>query len=57
MKSMLCMLRKTASTIPFYREHRSIGISYHTPAIAGVSSPSPKHWRAFLPPRQTYHIC
>ena len=54
---MLCMLRKTVSTIPFYREHRSIGISYHTPAIAGVSSPSPKHWRAFLPPRQTYHIC
>ena len=41
MKSMLCMLRKTASTIPFYRYHRFIGISCHTPAVSGVHSPSP----------------
>ena len=32
-----------------------------TPVVACVHSPSPiikrPRWRAFLPPRQTYHIC
>ena len=41
---MLCMLRKNGSTIPFYREHLSIGIPCHTLTV----------W-AFLPPLQINH--
>ena len=44
MKSMLCMLRKNGSTIPFYREHLSIGIPCHTLTV----------W-AFLHPLQINH--